>query len=346
MLILGGLCVLGLAGAIIAFALAARARQETAKLSLLVENAVDRLERRHDGDHARLVMTLAALDARSSNREGEDSKAEEPILINEIRAARSTTTLKKIAPANSLSDAKAGGKDENLLKPNYDEQLLFDAVIANKLPLSLEPIFEMPSADVRGYLAFAQVGGRNTRRLAAKTKVNRVEFDYQLLFAAAKAARQLLSHVPAKSSLYCSIGAASLNERAALNRIIHLFEAQPNLKDALILLVANDDIAQIKDGAFETFRSVGIHLGIEGMPESSDIFRYCKGGLWFVNASEIASIPAAEFTKNYRETAAAHELTMVALEGGDEAELIDLIDLNISLLTSKHLSPPRLVRPD
>jgi EAL domain len=344
MLILGGLCVLGLAGAIIAFALAARARQETAKLSLLVENAVDRLERRHDGDHARLVMTLAALDARSSNRDGNLDKPEEPILINEINASRSKTVPKKLIPANSSSDAKGRGKGAGVPKIDYDERQLLEAVTAKKLPLSLQPIFEMPSADVRGYLAFAQVGSRDIRHLAAKTKLNRVDFDYQLLFATAKAARQILTRVPAKSPLFCTISGASLNDAASLARIVALYEAQPILQDTLILLVASEDFAQIKEAAFDTLRLGGIHMCIEGIPANSDAFRHSDSGYWFVNASDAASMSATEFKKSYGELATAHNMKLVALEGDEEAQLVDLIDLNISLLTSRHLSPPRLVR--
>jgi hypothetical protein len=144
--------------------------------------------------------------------------------------------------------------------------------------------------------------------------------------------------------LFCSISSTSLNDQKYLNQIIGLFEAQEVLKDVLFLLVACEELTQIKGAAFDTLRRAGVRIGIEGMLENIDFLRYCDGSYWFVNATDIASMAAAEFTKNYYEIASAHDMNLVALEAGGEAQLVDLIDLNISLLTSKHLSPPRLVR--
>lgn len=344
MLILGGLCVLALAGTVLALTLAARARQETAKLSLLFENAVDRLERRHDSDHARLVMTLAALDARSSHRQTDDARTKEVILINEITPNRLTPLLKTSTIVSHRFNGARQSKNDALGVSAYDEHPLTQALTTKKLPLSLEPIFEMPSAEVRGYLAFALVGGHNIRRLAAKSTVSHEDFEYQLLFAAAKGARQLLANTPGQSQVFCSITQVSLQNTKSLDAIINLFEAQPALKKALILLVSCKDLQDVTSAAFDKMRRAGIHLAIEGMPESIDLLRHFTGSYWFVSAVEITGQPMAEYTQKYRHNAEIQQLTLVALEGGDEARLVELIDLNVSLVTSQYLSPPRAVR--
>ncbi len=335
--VLGGLCILALAGTIFALSLAARARQETAKLSLLFENAFDRLEHRHDSDHARLVMTIAALDARSSHREATGSLTKESSIINGIRPSQQSSLLK-------ISDFPQQVKRAALLESAFDERPLADAVELKKLSLSLEPIFKMPSADVQGYLAFAHVGEHDIRRLAAKSTVNRRAFEYQLLFAAAKAARQLLANVPRQSQIFCSIGQASLREPKSLDAIIDLFEAQPVLKETLILLVSCNDLQDVDVNAFGRLQRAGIHLAIEGLPERVDVLRHFQGGYWFVSAADVTALPTAEYAQNYRHNAEIHKLTLVALEGGDEAELVELIDLNLALVTSRYLSPPRAVR--
>jgi hypothetical protein len=153
-----------------------------------------------------------------------------------------------------------------------------------------------------------------------------------------------LTRVPAKSPLFCTISGTSLHDAACLAQIVALFDAQPVLKDTLILLVASEDIAQIKEGTFSTLRRSGILMCIEGMPTNFEAFRNFEGGHWFTNASDTASMSATQFKKSYGELAAAHNMKLVALEGDNEAQLIDFIDLNINLLTSRHLSPPRLVR--
>ena len=344
LLILSCLCVLAVAGTMVALSLVTRARQDTAKLSLLFENAIDRLEQRHDGDHARLVMTLAALDLRSSNRLTNSDLTKETLRINDMAPLQSAMIVKKAARANRASSSKKNGEYNALTGTAHDERPFADAVNSKKLSLSLQPIFEMPSAQVRGYLAFAQVGGHNIRRLKTGSIVNLGEFEYQLLFAAAKAARQILANVPGKSQLFCSIGHAALRETKSLDAIIQLFEAQRVLKETLVLLIASEGLRDVSSAVFDRLKRAGILLSVEGMPDSVDILRHCKGSYWFVNADDIIALPMTEYAQQYRHNAEINKLTLVALEGGTEAELVELIDLNVALVTSQYLSPPRLVR--
>lgn len=340
LLVLGCLCVLALAGAIVALWLAARAQKDATNLSLQFESAIDRLELRHDGDHARLVMTLAALDARSSGRQIENNEVKSSRIINNI----DVPLLKNTDLSNDDFQGRRRGDNSAKAHAASEERALADVLATGKLRLSLEPIFKMPSAEVRGYLAYAHLEGRNTRRVPANSTANNADFDYQLLFAAAKAARQILSSVPHRSQVFCSLGKASLHEPKSLNAIFSLFEAQPTLKEALVLLASARDLQGAAGTTFDRMRRDGIHLAIEGMPESLDLLRHFDGGYWFVNAPDITAMTIAEFTQKYRQNSEIYNLTLIALEGGDEAQLVELIDLNVELVTSHQLSPPREVR--
>lgn len=340
LLVLSCLCVLAVAGVMVALALVAKTRQETAKLSRLFEDAVDRMERRHDSDHARLVMTLAALETRNTNRTATDDVIKYDRAINEIRPPVSASPVK-----NAMSpDDRIVGKEPVSGDKLYSKRQIASALSGKNIELSLEPIFEMPTAEVRGYIAFAHIEGGVIRRLAASTDPDSAEFEYQLLFASAKAIRQVMANVPDQTKLFCSISVASLHEAKWLDAIMALYSAQPILKDRLVLLIASEGLQDESSAALDGLERAGIHLAIEGMPERLDFLRKCKGGHWFINAAEIIALPAAEFRQKYRYNVDTLELSLVALEGGNDSQLIELLDINVTLATSKHLSPPRLVR--
>ncbi len=72
--------------------------------------------------------------------------------------------------------------------------------------------------------------------------------------------------------------------------------------------------------------------------------QHCKFRCLFPKAADIFTLPRAKFIEDYRGNAINHGLVLVALDGGEVADLIDVIDLNVSYVTSKYLSAPRLVR--
>ena len=360
LLVCGLLSVFSLFAAAITLITLGKTRRQFVELSHLFENAIDRLEKRHDGDYARMVAMIASLESRLAHKKSPHvARLSEPkpthISTRKVDnliiypGAASAVTTAFIGHKSVANDAKQNRNKDNL----KIETILKKSIFEEKLAISLEPIIIMPSVEVCGYIAYGHVCEMDIRRINPISSVKSVEFELQLVLAAARVSRQLLSNTDVPVPIYCSISPAMLQDHRSVSRMAALLSAQPKLKKAIVLLITSDFALESNgetkklSAALDVLTGAGYEIAIEGITDVDFNFSRFSNQLWFLDADDLSKFAPSTLHNSIRDVAVANNLQIVAMNSDLDLSAIDLDDLGVGLVTSRSLGTPRLVRaPD
>jgi cyclic-di-GMP phosphodiesterase TipF (flagellum assembly factor) len=240
--------------------------------------------------------------------------------------------------------------------------ILHEAVKSASLELHLQPIVDLHSHKPVYYETMLRLKGVDEhyvdpRQLAetAKTENLLAAMDFQHLFDAVRMLRAL-DKMGKKAGLLCSVTRSTLNSTAAFDEMLSFLKANKSLSKWLIIEVLQSDWDNLDNTGLQRLAQI-VDLGY--FLALGNVRRFDIDGayLHFVGFRFVKVSVAVLFSDSAEGGVAAHPaifsaemercgIAIIACQIAREAEVLDLIDLDLPLGQGDHFSAPRPVKAE
>jgi len=236
----------------------------------------------------------------------------------------------------------------------YEEdvlQSLADAISADRLDISLQPIVSISEGRTVGFDTFAsvEVHGRglvHLRRLEPADTVDHVELDVSMFNAGVQTARQRLGAVSERMNLHVAVSVDFLSDPAALDDVCGILRVHPAIARSIVISLPS--AANHRPDLLPAVRKLcdaGLVLALEHEPANvQDTVDLPPITFLKIDADSLPAMAArcqkdpsgslAELWRDRRHRVIAGNVT-------SEAEARQLVDMGVDLMTGSLFSEPR-----
>jgi cyclic-di-GMP phosphodiesterase, flagellum assembly factor TipF len=260
----------------------------------------------------------------------------------------------RAAPA--IAEAAAPAPDRGAIEAAYRK-----AVTSGEFDIALQPIVSVSRSAASGFEVFASLpvedGERiELRRLAqALPDVESAVFERILATTALSAGRKRLGASSAAMPLHVAISDAILADARELAPLLDMLQFYPDLAGSIVLSIPGGlfDAAGVHAQALGLLSAKGVRFAGEGWDETANAAASIG-----VEGLDFLKIPANRLLDREKqrrklvpastilESAAANDVTIIAVDVATDEDAVSLIDLGIDLMAGPRFGGPKRLKHD
>lgn len=241
-------------------------------------------------------------------------------------------------------------------------EIIDAALNNNRVELHLQPIVTLPQRQVKYYEAYTRLrdgqGDLITPSifLAEAVRSGKIaRIDNLLLFRSVQVIRRLTSR-SRSTAMFCNLSSLSLVDETFFPGFLDFVRANRTFADVLVFEFSQDDVAQMgvmEMESLEALAELGFKFSIDGISDmkmdfkslAQRGFRYAKLHCDFLIGRREANHGHIH-PSDFGDLLHRYGITLIPTHVETESQVLELLDLDISLAEGNLFSPPRPVRAE